>query len=277
MRYRSTFARLFQPGGSSLADARDRYSDDYQDTYDEPLYGHTPLLAIVALSEQRVSIYDAKGKFLESPVSSGQTGLETPAGIYSVVQKEEDHHSNIYDDASMPFMERITWTGIALHAGVLPGYPASHGCVRMPERFAEKLYDITKLGMRVIVVREDIAPVEAAEPAMFTPAAAAPDGNPMVRLTALANQKFGEAEAAVRRFKEAKLAASKKAAEAAVAQRSAQAAEFHLAEAQAALKSLEHAAETAGFSRTRRSSGNREVAGGLSGRNGSDEAAGCQA
>ncbi len=95
----------------------------------------TPLLAVVALREQRISIYDAKGKIMESPVSSGQTNYETPAGIYSIVQKEEEHHSNLYDDASMPFMERITWTGMALHAGVLPGYAASHGCVRLPKIF----------------------------------------------------------------------------------------------------------------------------------------------
>ena len=94
----------------------------------------TPMLAIVALSEQRVTIYDAEGKMLQSPVSTGATGLETPAGIYSVVQKNEVHQSNVYEDGNMPFMQRITWTGIALHAGVLPGQPASHGCVRMPLR-----------------------------------------------------------------------------------------------------------------------------------------------
>ena len=86
-----------------------------------------PLMAIVALGEQRVTIYDADGRILRAPVSTGQTGYETPAGIYSVIQKEAEHYSNLYDDASMPFMQRITWSGIALHAGVLPGHPASHG------------------------------------------------------------------------------------------------------------------------------------------------------
>ena len=93
-------------------------------------------MAIVSLSNQRITIYDADGWILRAPVSSGQPGYETPAGIYSVIQKEEEHHSNLYDDASMPFMQRITWSGIALHAGLLPGYPASHGCVRMPFDFA---------------------------------------------------------------------------------------------------------------------------------------------
>src|SRR5215831_2031124 len=87
-----------------------------------------PLLAVVALGEQRVTIYNAHGKMLQSLVSTGATGLETPAGIFSVVQKKEFHQSNVYADGNMPFMQRITWTGFALHGGVLPGYAASHGC-----------------------------------------------------------------------------------------------------------------------------------------------------
>jgi hypothetical protein len=128
-----------------------------------------PLLAIVSLSNQRVTIYDANGWILRAPVSSGQTGYETPAGIYSVIQKEEEHYSNLYDDASMPFMQRITWSGIALHAGPLPGYPASHGCVRMPYEFAQRLFDITKIGMRVIVARNDVLPAEIDHPVLFKP------------------------------------------------------------------------------------------------------------
>src|SRR5215475_13475267 len=106
-----------------------------------------PLLAVVALSAQRLTIYNAHGKMLQSPVSTGATGLETPAGIYSVVQKEEVHQSNVYQDGNMPFMQRITSTGIALHGGVLPGYPASHGCVRMPEQFAQRIFGLTDIGM----------------------------------------------------------------------------------------------------------------------------------
>ena len=105
---------------------------------------------------------------LGAPVSTGATGHETPAGIYTIVQKEEEHHSNIYDDASMPYMERLTWTGISMHAGSLPGYPASHGCTRLPYGFAQQLYGLTEPGMRVVIVREDIAPVEIQQPAMFT-------------------------------------------------------------------------------------------------------------
>src|ERR1700732_3541836 len=128
-----------------------------------------PLMAIVSLSNQRVTIYDADGWILRAPVSSGQTGYETPAGVYSVIQKEEEHYSNLYDDASMPFMQRITWSGIALHAGPLPGYPASHGCVRMPYEFAQRLFDMTKIGMRVIVARNDVRPIEINHPVLFRP------------------------------------------------------------------------------------------------------------
>ena len=128
-----------------------------------------PIMAIVSLSNQRVTIYDADGWILRAPVSSGQTGYETPAGVYSVIQKEEEHYSNLYDDASMPFMQRITWSGIALHAGPLPGYPASHGCVRMPYEFAQRLFDMTKIGMRVIVARNDVRPVKIDHPVLFKP------------------------------------------------------------------------------------------------------------
>src|SRR5690348_17470368 len=104
-----------------------------------------PILAVVSLQRQRITVYDAKGWILRAPVSSGQRGRETPAGVFSVIQKDADHHSNLYDDASMPHMERITWSGIALHGGPLPGHAASHGCVRMPYGFAAQLFGKTKL------------------------------------------------------------------------------------------------------------------------------------
>src|SRR5215207_706094 len=128
-----------------------------------------PLMAIVSLRDQRITVYDAKGWILRAPVSSGTKGRETPAGIFSVIQKVEDYYSNLYDDAYMPHMQRITWSGIALHGGVLPGYPASHGCVRMPFDFAARLFDATGMGMRVIVSPGDVAPVEIVHPALFSP------------------------------------------------------------------------------------------------------------
>jgi hypothetical protein len=128
-----------------------------------------PVLAVVALKEQQVTVYDAHGPMLRAPISTGQTGLETPVGAFSILQKEAEHYSNRYDDAAMPFMERITWSGIALHAGSLPGYPASHGCIRLPYGFAEKLFGLTKLGMRVVVTRNDVAPVSISHPALLKP------------------------------------------------------------------------------------------------------------
>ena len=123
-------------------------------------------MAIVSLRSQGITVYDTAGWIMRAPVSSGQSGRETPAGIFSVLQKDADHHSNLYDDAWMPHMHRLTWSGIALHGGPLPGYPASHGCVRLPYDFASRLFDLTKLGMRVIISPDDLAPVEIAHPTL---------------------------------------------------------------------------------------------------------------
>ncbi|MBB5048686.1 hypothetical protein HNR60_003454 [Rhodopseudomonas rhenobacensis] len=128
-----------------------------------------PVMAIVSISAQKVTIYDADGWILRAPVSTGTTGRETPAGVFAVVEKDKDHHSTMYDDAWMPNMQRITWNGVALHGGPLPGYAASHGCVRMPYDFAEKLFDKTNIGLRVIIAPNDAAPVSFAHPALFAP------------------------------------------------------------------------------------------------------------
>jgi len=128
-----------------------------------------PLMAIVSIKSQRVTIYDADGWILRAPVSTGVKGRETPAGVFSVIQKEKDHYSNLYDDAYMPNMHRITWSGIALHGGPLPGHAASHGCIRLPYGFAGHLFGISSVGMRVIIAPHDVAPVEIAHPALFAP------------------------------------------------------------------------------------------------------------
>jgi hypothetical protein len=128
-------------------------------------------MAIVSLRDQQITIYDAKGWIMRAPVSSGQKGRETPAGIFSVLQKEAEHYSNMYDDAYMPHMQRLTWSGIALHGGPLPGHPASHGCIRMPYDFAERLFDATRLGMRLIVGPGNVVPVAIDHPALFQPKA----------------------------------------------------------------------------------------------------------
>src|SRR4030081_681575 len=157
-----------------------------------------PIMAIVSLNNQRITVYDADGWILRAPVSSGQKGRETPAGIFSVIQKEAEHYSNLYDDAYMPHMQRITWSGIALHGGPLPGYPASHGCVRMPFDFAARLFDATKLGLRVIVAPTDAAPIEIAHPVLFLSKPGA---------GALAAARTAEADEAARKADQAGLAA----------------------------------------------------------------------
>src|SRR5260221_2550608 len=105
-----------------------------------------PIMAIVSIKTQHVTFYDADGWILRAPVSTGTTGPATPAGVFALIEKDKDHHSTLYDDAWMPNMQRITWNGIALHGGPLPGYAASHGCVRMPFGFAEMLFDKTNIG-----------------------------------------------------------------------------------------------------------------------------------
>jgi len=157
-----------------------------------------PILAVVSLRNQQITVYDANGWILRAPVSSGQKGRETPAGIFSIIQKEAEHYSNMYDDAYMPHMQRITWSGIALHGGPLPGYPASHGCVRMPFDFAARLFDATRLGMRVIVAPGDVAPVEIAHPALFRSKRGA---------GAFAAARAAEEDEAARKADEARLAA----------------------------------------------------------------------
>jgi hypothetical protein len=128
-----------------------------------------PIMAIVSIKGQKVTFYDADGWILRAPVSSGIKGRETPAGVFAIIEKDKDHHSTMYDDAWMPNMQRITWNGVALHGGPLPGYAASHGCVRMPYDFAENLFDKTWIGMRVIISPEDAEPVNFTHPALFVP------------------------------------------------------------------------------------------------------------
>ena len=133
-----------------------------------------PLLVVVSLAKQQLTVYDEGVPFLHSKVSTGSRGHETPTGVFAVIQKARWHRSNLYSDAPMPFMQRITWSGVALHAGLLPGYPASHGCIRMPEDFAVRMWRTTQTGVRVIVVQNDVAPAEIAHPLLFVKKVAPP-------------------------------------------------------------------------------------------------------
>ena len=167
-------------------------------------------MAIVSIKSQQVTLYDADGWILRAPVSTGTKERETPAGVFALVEKKEDHRSNMYDDAHMPHMQRITWNGIALHGGPLPGYAASHGCVRMPFGFAEKLFGKTRIGMRVIISPNDAAPVELSHPALFMPKADAVAAAP-ARAETLAREA-AEAAKAVDAAKKAAAAAAREAA-----------------------------------------------------------------
>jgi lipoprotein-anchoring transpeptidase ErfK/SrfK len=128
-----------------------------------------PLIISVSIAKQHVKIYDDNGVFAEAAVSTGMPGHPTPMGVFSVIQKHKLHHSNIYSGAPMPYMQRITWSGVAMHAGVLPGYPASHGCIRMPPAFAVKMWNWTKMGARVFVTPGEI-PMPASFSHPFLPA-----------------------------------------------------------------------------------------------------------
>jgi hypothetical protein len=169
-----------------------------------------PIMAIVSIKSQHVTFYDADGWILKAPVSTGVKGRETPAGVFAVLEKDLDHHSSLYDDASMPHMQRLTWNGIALHGGPLPGYAASHGCVRMPYGFAAKLFDQTRIGMRVIISPDDATPVDFSHAALLTPSAEAVAAAPQ-RAETLARESAEAAKAADETKKAAKQAAREEA------------------------------------------------------------------
>jgi lipoprotein-anchoring transpeptidase ErfK/SrfK len=128
-----------------------------------------PLFAILSLSNQQISIYGGNGLVTRSKVSTGMPGHRTPTGIFSIIGRERWHHSNIYSGAPMPFMQRITWSGVALHLGVVPGYPASHGCIRLPAGFAQQLWGMTKIGERVVISPQEVTPAEIANPLLPVP------------------------------------------------------------------------------------------------------------
>jgi lipoprotein-anchoring transpeptidase ErfK/SrfK len=127
-----------------------------------------PLIISISIAQQKMRIYDANGFFAETPISTGMPGHPTPMGVFSVIQKHKFHHSNIYSGAPMPYMQRITWSGVAMHAGVLPGHPASHGCIRMPMAFAIKMWNWTKMGARVVVTPGEITPASFSHPLLAT-------------------------------------------------------------------------------------------------------------
>lgn len=124
------------------------------------------LAIIVSLPDQRVHVYRNGIRIAVSSCSTGKPGHETPTGVFTILQKDKNHHSSTYNDAPMPNMNRLTWNGVALHAGNLPGYPASHGCVRLPPKFSELLFSVTEVGTPVILAGSHSDPKEVTHPGL---------------------------------------------------------------------------------------------------------------
>ena len=123
-----------------------------------------PVVIVVSLDEQLAYVYRNGIRVGVASVSTGRPGHSTPTGVFTILQKDKDHHSKKYDNAAMPYAERLTWDGVALHAGGLPGYPSSHGCIHLPSEFAQLLYGITQMGMTVVVAKQGTAPTDVVHP-----------------------------------------------------------------------------------------------------------------
>ena len=133
-----------------------------------------PVYAVVSLADQHVSFYDANGLWERSVISTGVAGHPTPPGVFSILEKERWHRSNIYSGAPMPYMQRLAWTGVAMHEGVVTGHPASHGCIRLPGAFAKRLFGVTNVGQRVVISQQDVTPLDIVNSHLPVPKLLAP-------------------------------------------------------------------------------------------------------
>jgi hypothetical protein len=153
----------------SLAQRVDKYAEQLKNgefNWDPERSPGGPVLIIVSLPDQLAYVYRNGVRIAASTCSTGKLGYRTPTGVFKILQKDKNHHSSTYNNAPMPYMNRLTWSGVALHAGQLPGYPASHGCVRPPKEFAELLFGVTKLGMTVVIADDKSQPEEVTHPGM---------------------------------------------------------------------------------------------------------------
>ncbi len=149
--------RRTEPAAPALAGSQENWPDKPRGA----------VILAVSLADQRLTIWDNGVVVARSMVSSGVAGHETPRGVFTVLQKQRMHRSNIYSNAPMPFMQRITWSGVALHQGHVTGRPASHGCVRLPADVAKKLFGYTRMGARVIITDQPVTPADFAHPKLF--------------------------------------------------------------------------------------------------------------
>jgi hypothetical protein len=166
-------ARESDPAGTDPATLRPGHF-----VWDASIAPEGPVVMVVSLSEQRADVYRNGVRVGVTTVSTGKPGHVTPTGIFTILNKDKNHRSKTYNDAPMPYSERLTWDGVALHAGGLPGYPESHGCVHLPTRFAQLLFGITHVGMTVVIASDRTAPHEVAHPAFLSPVAVA-TGTPL--------------------------------------------------------------------------------------------------
>ena len=155
--------------GKSTAPARLPALKPGQFLWTPELAPEGPMVMVVSLPEQRLSVYRNGVRIGVSTVSTGKRGYETQTGVFPILERQREHFSNLYDDAPMPFMLRLTWSGTALHAGRVPGYPASHGCIRLPAAVAEKLYDASRRGVIVVVADATSHPPEVVSPEWLSP------------------------------------------------------------------------------------------------------------
>jgi hypothetical protein len=155
--------------GVEMAAARSRGETRSKQKAEESAPPPGPLFFVISTGKQHVSVYGRNGLYTRSPVSTGRPDHPTPLGLFTIIGKERYHHSNIYSGAPMPYMQRITWSGVAMHEGVLPGYPASHGCIRMPHDFARRLFSYTEGNEHVVIARQDVVPVSISHPRLPVP------------------------------------------------------------------------------------------------------------
>jgi hypothetical protein len=150
------------------AEAKKKPAKPVEEPLPDPADGE-PMTVVVSLGNQKAEIYRGTSLVTSTKVSTGMRGYATKAGVFSILEKKRMHHSNLYSGAPMPYMQRLTWSGTALHAGVVPGYPASHGCIRLPFSFAPKLFRVTTVGEHVVVARDSVAPQIIEHDKLFQP------------------------------------------------------------------------------------------------------------
>jgi lipoprotein-anchoring transpeptidase ErfK/SrfK len=152
----------------TAARAKEKEKEKPAENADLAAKANEPLQIMISIDKQQLTLYSGSHPIAHTRVSTGTPSHPTPTGVFSVIQKDRWHRSNLYGDAPMFYMQRITWSGVAMHQGVVPNHPASHGCIRLPEAFAKQLWGTTKLGVRVIITRGELAPAPFSHARLFT-------------------------------------------------------------------------------------------------------------